>query len=317
MLETSVRLLELLGLMQGKKRWSGPELADRLGVGVRTVRRDIERLRSLGYPVEASPGVDGGYQLAAGVSLPPLLLDNEEAIAIAVGLRTAAGGAVGGIEQASLRVLVKLEQVLPARVRQRVSALSAATATIPTDGAKVDPSALSAIASACRDAEVLAFDYRRRDGRRSHRSVEPHSLVNYGRRWYLVGWDRDRLDWRSFRVDRLAQPESSGTRFTARTLPAEDAAAFVSSGLSSGAQRYEGRVTVHASAEAMGKRSGALWGSFEPIDDQTCEFRTGDDDLEWLALRIAMLGVDCVIHEPAELIEHVARMAGRLSRAVR
>lgn len=315
MLETSARLLELLALMQARRQWSGPELAERLEVGVRTVRRDIERLRRLGYPVEATPGLSGGYRLAAGASLPPLLLDDEEATAIAVGLRTAAGSSVSGIEEASLRASVKLEQVLPARLRRRVGALSAATATIATGGPSVDPEALTVIASACRDAEGLLFEYRRRDGAESSRKVEPHSLVNFGRRWYLVAWDRDRLDWRSFRVDRLSEPAATGARFVPRTLPAADAAEYLASSLSATPHRYEARVTVHAPAKLVGERAPPRWGTIEPIDERSCEYRTGDDQLEWLALRLAMLGVDFEVHEPPELVDHVRALGDRLGRA--
>ena len=203
---TSSRLLKLLSLLQARGDWPGAELADRLEVSRRTIRRDVERLRNLGYPVESLSGPAGGYRLRAGTAMPPLLLDEEEAIAIAVGLRTAAQASVAGIEEASVRALVKLEQVLPAHLRRRVSALGGATATLPGSGPTVDPQDLTTIASACRDRERLRFAYRSRDGADSRRLVEPQSIVNFGRRWYLVAWDRDREDWRTFRVDRLRSP---------------------------------------------------------------------------------------------------------------
>ena len=315
MLETSARLLELLALMQARRRWSGPELAERLEVGVRTVRRDIERLRRLGYPVEAIPGAAGGYRLAAGASLPPLLLDDEEATAIAVGLRTAARSSVSGIEQASVRALVKLEQVLPTRLRHRVNALGTATATLPPEGPTVDPEALTVIATACRDCEGIDFDYTSREGVDSHRQVEPHSLVNLGRRWYLIAWDRGRLDWRSFRVDRLASPAPSGFSFVQRTLPAVDGVAFVSMSMTAAPHRYEARVTMRASADAVSERMPSRWGTVEAIDERSCEYRSGDDDLEWLAIRLVMVGVDFEVHEPPELIEHVGALAERLAEA--
>src|SRR3954463_8814386 len=213
MLETSSRLLELLSLLQARREWSGPELADRLDVGVRTVRRDMERLRRLGYPVSATPGVAGGYRLGPGASLPPLLLDEEEAVAVAVGLRTAASVGVAGIEETAVRALGKLEQVLPKRLRRRVNALGAATVPYPGTGPAVDPEALATIATACRDSERLRFAYKRHDGTSSRRLVEPHRLVHTGRRWYLVAYDTDRADWRTFPGGRVPPPGPTGRGF--------------------------------------------------------------------------------------------------------
>ena len=315
MTATSSRLLELLSLLQARRDWSGPELADRLGVSRRTIRRDVERLRALGYPVESLAGPAGGYRLRAGTAMPPLLLDDDEAIAIAVGLRTAARTSVTGIEETAVRALVKLEQVLPAHLRRRVRALGSATVSPPVGGPTVDPQHLTVIAAACRDGERLRFAYRSREGTDSRREVEPHSLVNVGRRWYLVAWDRHREDWRTFRVDRLARPEPSGARFTPRTLPAADAAAYVEQSLTGAPHRYEARVTLHAPAGQLAGRVPAHWGTIEDRDAHSCEFRTGDDDLGWLALRIAMLGVDFDVHEPPELAEHLRTLAARLRRA--
>ena len=316
MSETSSRLLELLSLLQGRRDWPGNELADRLEVSGRTIRRDIDRLRRLGYPVESLTGPAGGYRLAAGTAMPPLLLDDDEAIAIAVGLRTAARASVTGIEETAVRALVKLEQVLPAHLRRRVSALGSATVALPASGPTVDPQALLIIAAACRDSECVRFRYKRRDGEESRRETEPHSLVNLGRRWYLVAWDRGRDDWRSFRVDRLTKPASTGVRFTPRKLPAKDAAAFVEQSITSRPNRYEARVTLALPADEMKRRLPAWWGgSIEPIDASSCEYRAGDDDLHWLAMRIAMLGVDCEVHEPPELIDELRTVADRLGRA--
>jgi predicted DNA-binding transcriptional regulator YafY len=314
--DTSSRLLTLLSLLQGRRDWPGSELAHRLEVSGRTIRRDVERLRGLGYPVESLTGPAGGYRLRAGTAMPPLLLDDDEAIAIAVGLRTAARASVTGIEETSVRALVKLEQVLPAHLRRRVRALQSATTTLPAGGPTVDPQTLTIIAAACRDFECVRFAYRGRDGVASRREAEPHSLVNLGRRWYLVAWDRARRDWRTFRVDRLSGPASTGVRFTPRDLPADDAASYVSQSLSSAPNRYEARVTLHAPADTIRKRVPAYWGTIEPLDDERCEYRTGDDDLDWLAVRVAMLGVDFDVHEPPELAEHLLLLARRLERAV-
>jgi predicted DNA-binding transcriptional regulator YafY len=312
---TSSRLLTLLSLLQARRDWPGGELAGRLEVSPRTIRRDVERLRELGYPVESLTGPAGGYRLRAGTAMPPLLLDDDEAIAIAVGLRTAARASVTGIEETSVRALVKLEQVLPAHLRRRVRALQSATLTLPAGGPTVDPQSLTVIATACRDFECLRFGYRGRDGAESRREVEPHSLVNLGRRWYLVAWDRGRRDWRSFRVDRLTGPAAPGVRFRPRTLPAKDAADYVAKSMSAWRNRYEARVTLHAPAETIRERFPSHWGSVQPLDDRTCEYRTGDDDLDWLAIRISMFGVDFEVHEPPELAERLRAMARRLDRA--
>ena len=312
---TSSRLLELLALLQARRDWSGPELAARLEVSRRTVRRDVERLRDLGYPVESLTGPAGGYRLRAGTAMPPLLLDDDEAIAIAVGLSTAARASVTGIEETAVRALVKLEQVLPTHLRRRVRALGSATVALPVGGPTVDPQHLTVLAAACRDTERVRFAYRSRDGADSRREVEPHSLVNVGRRWYLAAWDRDREAWRTFRVDRLTRPAATGVRFKPRPLPARDAAAYVEQSITAAPHRYEATVTLHAAADQVAGRVPAHWGTIEAKDADSCVFRTGDDDLDWLALRITMLGVDFEAHEPPELAEHLRSLAGRLSRA--
>jgi predicted DNA-binding transcriptional regulator YafY len=308
---TSSRLLTLLSLLQTRRDWPGGELAERLEVSRRTIRRDVERLRGLGYPVESLTGPAGGYRLAAGTAMPPLLLDDDEAIAIAVGLRTAARASVTGIEETSVRALVKLEQVLPAHLRRRVQALGATTTILPAAGPTVDPQVLTVLAGACRDSECVRFGYRARDGAFGRREVEPAALVNRGRRWYLVCWDRGRKDWRTFRVDRIEEPSPLAVRFRPRELPGGDPAAFVEQRLVSLPSRYEARLTLHAAADAI----GTPWGTVTPIDERRCEYRTGDDDLGWLALRVAMLGVDFEVHEPPELVEQLRALAARLTRS--
>lgn len=322
MTATSGRLLQLLALLQARRDWPGRELADRLGVSGRTIRRDVERLRALGYPVDALSGPAGGYRLRAGTAMPPLLLDDEEAVAIAVGLRGAAsgaGGMVSGIEETAVRALVKLEQILPSHLRRRVSALRSATATLPgwggSGGATVDPDALTVLASACRDREVVRFAYRRRDGTESRRRVEPCSLVSLGHRWYLVAWDAEREDWRTFRLDRLERPAPMGTRFAAREVPGGDPAAFVASNLRGVQYRHTARVTLHARADEIRTRFPTMWGTLEPLDASSCEYRGSDDSLDWLALRIAGLGVEFEVHEPPELAERCRDLGARLGRA--
>jgi predicted DNA-binding transcriptional regulator YafY len=312
---TSSRLLELLSLLQARRDWPGGELAERLGVSGRTIRRDVERLRELGYPVESLTGPAGGYRLRAGTAMPPLLLDDEEAIAIAVGLLTATRASVTGIEETAVRALVKLEQVLPAHLRRRVAALGSATIAPPVSGPTVAPQDLTLIAAACRDSECLRFAYRSRDGTDSRREVDPQALVNLGRRWYLVAWDRRREDWRTFRVDRVARPAPMGVRFVPRALPAKDPAAYVRRSITEAPHRFEARLTLHAAAEEIARRVPSYWGTVTPIDEHSCEYRTGDDDLGWLALRVAMLGVEFELHEPPELAEHLRGLADRLERA--
>jgi predicted DNA-binding transcriptional regulator YafY len=231
MTQTSSRLLRLLALLQTRRDWPGEELAQRLEVSCRTIRRDVERLRELGYPVDAVTGPNGGYRLHAGTAMPPLLLDDDEAVAIAVGLGGAASASVAGIEETAVRALVKLEQVLPSHLRRRVNALRSATTTVRATGPTVDAEALTTIASACRDREHLRFGYRSRDGSESRRRVEPHALVNRGQRWYLVAWDCGRSAWRTFRIDRIERVAPAGGGFARRELPAEDAAAYLAANL--------------------------------------------------------------------------------------
>jgi predicted DNA-binding transcriptional regulator YafY len=315
MLETSARLLRLLSLLQARREWSGPELAERLEVGTRTIRRDVERLRRLGYPVEATPGVAGGYRLGPGADVPPLLLDEEEAVAVAVGLRTAASVGVAGIEETSVRALAKLERVMPSRLRRRVNALGSATVPYAFTGPAVDAEALAVIAATCRDHERLRFRYRSHDGAGSRRLVEPHRLVHTGRRWYLVAWDADRADWRTFRVDRIDGPASTGARFHPRELPAKDAAEFVSRSLQSYPSRYEARVTVQCpAAELQGRRW--LGGDITPLGEHRCELRTSDDGLDWLAMRIAMITEPYEVDGPPELLDRLRAIGAGVERAV-
>jgi predicted DNA-binding transcriptional regulator YafY len=315
MLETSARLLELLSLLQARRNWSGAELAERLEVGPRTIRRDVDRLRRLGYPIQATPGVAGGYRLGAGASLPPLLLDEGEAVAVAVGLRTAASAGVAGIEETSVRALAKLEQLLPSRVRRRVGALGSATVPYPRSGPAVDPEILAAIAAACRDHERLRLSYRDHEGKRSRRIVEPHRLVHTGRRWYLVAWDSGREDWRTFRVDRVERPLTGDRRFEPRDPPAEDITAYVARSVSSARDRYQARVVLHAPVAEVAERVPRSVGTLEPIDEHRCLLRTGADWLGGLAVYVADIGVDFEVLEPAEFADEVRALAERFARA--
>jgi predicted DNA-binding transcriptional regulator YafY len=314
-LETSARLLELLSLLQSRRDWSGAELAVRLEVGARTIRRDVDRLRRLGYPIHATPGVAGGYRLGAGASLPPLLLDEEEAVAVAVGLRTAASTGVTGIEETSVRVLAKLEQLLPASLRRRVGAVASATVSYPGSGPAVEAEILTAIASASRDQERLRFSYRNREGEHSRRLVEPHRLVHTGWRWYLVAWDCNREDWRTFRVDRIESGLSLDRRFTLRQPPAKDIAAYVAQSISSTRDRYQAQVILYAPLAEVAARVPRSVGTLEPIDEHSCLLSTSADWLGGLAIYIADIGVDFQAIEPPEFVRQIEMLAERFTRA--
>jgi len=319
MLQTSARLLRLLSLFQLQRYWSGADLSERLEVTARTLRRDVDRLRSLGYPVHSTSGTAGGYQLGAGANLPPLLLDDDEAVAVALGLRTAATGSVKGIEEASVRALLKLEQVLPPRLRHRVAALHSFIVPLKERsprGPFVDAERLSAIAGACRDHEGIRFSYQDRAGAPSLRHVEPHRLVFTGYRWYLVAWDAGRVDWRTFRVDRIEGKLKTSTRFQPRKPPEGDFAVFVSKSLAQAPYPHRVRVTLHAPVDEIAKRIPPAAGVLEAINEHSCLLNAGAHSLEGISFHLSMLGVDFEVHEPAELLEYMRRLSERLGRAV-
>ncbi|MGW4121703.1 helix-turn-helix transcriptional regulator [Nocardia sp. NPDC004711] len=315
MLETSARLLRLLSLLQSRRDWTGAELAARLEVTPRTIRKDMDRLRELGYPVEARPGVDGGYRLGTGGALPPLLLDDDEAVAVAVGLRTAASGSVLGIEETSLRALTKLQQILPSRLRHRVSAFQSAL-PVPMRGPRVSADTLTAIAAACRDHERLRFDYRTHSGASSRRAVEPYRLVNHRQRWYLLAWDLDRGDWRTFRVDRMDPRPPSGPRFTPRTLPPDsEIASYVERGIGSATWHFRARVIVHAPAAHVRARL-PIPIDIEELGDNRCAFEPGSDHPEMLALYLGLLDADFDIVDSPDLVAALRTLIDRYQRAV-
>lgn len=311
------RALQLLSLLQTHRLWSGAELAARLEVTERTVRRDVDRLRVLGYPVDATTGTDGGYRLATGAHVPPLLLDDDEAVAVAVGLRSAAGEAIDGMEDSSLRALTKLERMLPDRLRRRVSALHSSVATMrrATDGDVVDPDALSVLATACRDGEEVRFDYRRRDGDDRGRLVEPHQLVAVGRRWYLVAWDQRRDDWRTFRLDRLRDVRLAGRRFPAREIPEGDAATFVAHSL--GPRLRQRVATLDIDAPVADVDDVLRWMDHTVVatDERRCRIELRGEDVGRLALSVARiaLAASVTVIEPADVADAVQRLATHLS----
>ncbi|TDC73697.1 helix-turn-helix transcriptional regulator [Streptomyces hainanensis] len=317
MWETSARLLRLLSLFQARREWSGAELAERLGVSTRTVRRDVDRLRELGYPVRASRG-SAGYRLGAGASLPPLLLDDEEAVSTAIALRTAAGGTgVAGIEEASLRALTKIEQVLPSRLRRRVDALRRATLRVGPPGPEVSADTLLVIADACRGAERLRFSYPGAGGDASVRSVEPHRLVHFDRRWYLVAWDTDRADWRTFRVDRLTPRPPAGPRFAPRPEPEGDVVAYLSRRLSQRVWPCQATVALHAPAAEAAERVWPGMGAIEAVDEGSCLLHLGADSVWNLQWMISSVDLDfTLVDGPPGLAAALRAHAERCLRAL-
>ncbi|MDA3625902.1 YafY family protein [Saccharopolyspora sp. WRP15-2] len=314
MLATPARLLRLLSLLQMGRDWSGTELAERLEVTTRTVRRDVDRLRDLGYPVHTTIGPNGGYRLGSGAALPPLLLDDDEAVAVTVGLHTAAAGHVTGAEEASLRALAKLEQVLPSRLRHRVTTLKNAVVTVsPGNEPGVQAAVLTAVSAAVRAAETLRFDYLDRNGTASRRNVEPHRLVCWGRKWYLVGWDVERAAWRTFRVDRMTLRTPNGPRFAHREPPDGDVAAYLRRTMGFEMWPLRSQLLVHAPAADISSR---IDGIVTPVDDSTCRLELASDSYDLVALVVGMLDVDFEVESPPELAEHLHKLATRFTNAI-
>jgi predicted DNA-binding transcriptional regulator YafY len=308
MVQTSARLLALLSLLQVRREWTGQELADRLEVGPRTIRRDVDKLRSLGYPVEAAPGVAGGYRLGAGGELPPLLLDDAEAVAVAVGLRTAATGGIAGIEETSVRALTKLEHV---------SALSDATSTFGVEGPQIDPDVLATLAGACRDHTRLRFAYIARDDKASQRNTEPQAVVYSGHRWYLVAFDLDRDDWRTFRIDRIRGRLRGGERGRRRAIPGGDPAAFVKERLrgvrDSELERGPGTLRLAAPAARARARIPARYAVIEPEGDASCLVTSRGAWSHQFLVWMATLGESIEVLDPPEFAEAARGLAARLS----
>ncbi|CAM3350925.1 helix-turn-helix transcriptional regulator [Stackebrandtia soli] len=314
MLPTHARLLRLLSLLQTPREWAGPELAARLDVTPRTIRRDVDRLRELGYPVDATQGVHGGYRLRAGTKVPPLLLDDDEAVAIAVGLRLAARSRITGIDDAAELARAKLDGVLPSRLRQRVAALHTAVTAMPepTTDNTMDPSVLDAVSTSIRVRETLRFDYVDHHGTPSRRSVEPHQAVLWDRRWYLVGFDVDRDDWRTFRLDRVRPLVPGGPRFTPREAPGGDLVAYLRNALGFDMWPYRCRVRVAAPAADV---AALVSGIVTPIDATTCELELATDSYDLAAMTLAWLGADFTVEAPPGLRRAVDALANRLRRA--
>jgi predicted DNA-binding transcriptional regulator YafY len=295
-------------------------LADRLGVTTRTLRRDVDRIRSLGYRVDSTAGVAGGYRLGPGSQMPPMLLDDDDAVAIAIGLRMAAGATIEGIDEGAVSAMAKLEQVVPDRVRRRIAALHQAIETVQwqhPEVALVDGDALVVVAQACRDREELRFDYRDRVGTATSRLVQPYQLVTVGRRWYLVAWDLRRADWRTFRVDRLARVELAGGRFVPRELPAASAADFVARSLSEGRPQIDAVVVVHDDRCEIRDALRWIHHEVEPDGAGGRRIRLRSDSIDWLVTAVAQLAVLAAVTvvSPDELVERIVPLGRRLVEA--
>ncbi|WP_151525972.1 helix-turn-helix transcriptional regulator [Serinicoccus kebangsaanensis] len=310
MTDPTTRVLRLLGLFQTRALWSSQELADRLGVTTRSIRRDIERLRELGYPVRASSGVGGGYQLGSGGSLPPLLLDEDEAVAVAVCLRLAAGGTVAGVSEAAVRTLAKLDQVLPSRAREQVRAIHDTTVTVGTAAAVVDPEVLMAASRACRDRLRTTLRYVARGGEESTRRVEPAALVAVSHRWYLLAFDLDRDDWRSFRLDRVQGLTVGTLRSAPREVP--DPAAYITRSVTRSPYRWVATAHVQMPVRDLADRVSPLAGEVTELEDGWCELVTGGESLDYLAAELVLLGCPVRVLDPPELIAHLEEVRRRL-----
>ncbi|MFC6715402.1 helix-turn-helix transcriptional regulator [Branchiibius cervicis] len=313
MAATTARLLRLLAMLQARSVWSSQELADELGVTTRSVRRDVDRLRELGYPVRASRGVGGGYQLGAGRALPPLLLDEREAVAVALALRLAANGAVAGIGEAAVRTMVKLDQVLPSAARAQVAAVHEATTMLGAPQALVDPDLLMTISRAIRDHVQLRCDYQAKSGEQTQRRIEPYDLVVTGNRWYLVAFDLDRDDWRSFRLDRMSDVSSSTFSFRPREQP--DPAAYIREATT---QRWgqQARLLVRESAVDVRETVGS-WGEVVERSDGLCEIRVSADSFEGMAAWLMHSPMQFEVIDPPELKEAFRRLADRAAQLAR
>ena len=314
MADTTARALRLLGLLQRRPSWSGTELADRLGVGKRTVRRDIDRLRGLGYPVEGTPGTVGGYRLRVGTDLPPLLLDDDEAMAVAVVLGVSAGAAIPGIDHAALATLARIDRLLPPRLRSQLGALRASTVALIAQPPAVPTENLVRLAQACDGHELAAFTYRDRDGRESERRAEPYRLVTTERSWYLVAYDLDRQDWRTFRVDRLSDLRVTGHTFVPR--PLADPGRLVSEGISVAPYRHKATVRINARPDEVTRKIPPDVGVVEPDGDGSL-LKIGADEFAWLAGRLAGLDLEFEVIEPPELRTYLSALGRRLVRAHR
>lgn len=314
---TSTRVLELLGLLQSRRQWAGHELARQLEVSPRTLRRDVDSLQDLGYPILTTRGTGGGYELAPGTSLPPLVVTEDEAAAIVMGLKEIATAGHPTASEAALSAMAKIVQVLPNKIRRRIDSLRVMTHTASgeeNNAAILDIGALTMIALCCRDAETLSFSYRNRTNDVTQRTVHPHRLVNIQRRFYLIAYDPQRAGWRTFRVDRIHDPNRIGTRFTPRELPVEDPVELVQNSIAAMSSRHQLRATIQAPAHQVQAHIGH-YGTVESITEQSCMINLPAESLDWATFCLAAIGAPFTLHEPPEAIHHARQWSQRLAQA--
>ncbi|MBF6355015.1 YafY family transcriptional regulator [Nocardia higoensis] len=318
-MSTSTRTLALLGLLQSRRHWTGADLARRLDVSERTVRRDVLGLQQIGYPIVTTRGTGGGYQLSAGACLPPLVLGEEEAAATVLGLKEIATGAHPASAEAAMSAMAKIVQVLPVRIRRRIDSLR--TVATPT-GDKYnragidDVTALTTLALACRDADTVSFSYRGSDAATTRRTAQPHQIVNIESRLYLVAWDLDRTDWRTFRIDRITQPRHTGARFAPRRLPGGDPVDYVRDRIGSMPSKYRVHATIQASAERV-RAEIVHYGTVSAIDPGSCEVHIAAESLDWAAFCLVSIGAPFIVHGPPEAADLMKDWGYRLLAATR
>jgi predicted DNA-binding transcriptional regulator YafY len=315
MLGSSALLLRLLSLLQSRSTWPGGDLTSRLEVTSRTLRRDVDRLRSLGYPVHSTSGPAGGYMLGAGASLPPLMFANDEGLAVAIALH-GANADVSGVAEAGQRALAKIEQVLPARLRTRLHALRSSIVRVPDTAPKVELGVVDALAGACAEHRSVRLGYRDAGGRASRRDVEPHRLVLIGRRWYLAAWDQGKKDWRTFRVDRIAPPVEIGAGFVPRPTPEDDVTAYVTRSVATGPYRFQAHVVLHVPEAVARKTIAPSYGTLTAIDAGSCRLVSGGSNLDGMVFWLGMSGFPFSVEGPPELARRVREVADRLRRHV-
>lgn len=316
MSEAPQRMIRLLSLLQSRRDWTGDELADRLEVTPRTVRRDVERIRDLGYQVSASPGVAGGYRLASGRALPPLMLDEPEARAIALSLRLLVGGGVRGADDAALSALVKLEQVLPHHLRTHVTDVQTSVESYAAPTPIVESEVLGTAAAACRNSDEVSFEYSKRNSPPTTRTVHPHKVVHVGGRWYLISWDMQRKDWRTFRLDRITDFRSTGRSFEPRQLPADDAADYIRRQILSPLAPHHAQILFHQPYNIVADRLRVRDGVLKVRDPDSCVLRIAAESLSRLVASLVVIDIEFTVIEPVELETHLNSLAKRFAAAV-
>lgn len=312
---TTQRMLRLLSLLQNGQSWTGERLSQALDTSPRTLRRDIDKLRELGYPVTSLRGPGGSYRLAAGNALPPLMFEDDEVVALALGLRHVAAGhsSLDNVTDAAERATRKLAQVLPSRLARQVSMVAAAVEPEPRQWPGAHPDTVAVLGEAIADGRWVRMTHRTKAGEEARRKVDPYRLLLHRGRWYLFAWDRDREDWRMFRVDRIVSAESARASFVHRSLPAEDLHAYVEERFSSSPRLHTVAVRFAASANEVASRIVRIDGALEALSPTTCRYAARVDSYEWLAIVLALSGIEFVVERPDSMRDYLRELGGRLT----